>query len=282
MEQVHILDEDNVGSAVAAADLTNQRALTEIQETKGLLEGRSEVADNIVPVLDLFRDGVLMMDEVDVLLHPLKSELNFPIGAKDPIDLSGDRWELPIHLAEAIFSIDHVNRDETPEMAAERLRRRSELAALREPTMAGWQLAEIRSEVSYKDMLATLGGALQSGKDNHKLQSIPHLVLLDPAYYSNELQQLMARWSLLWLHRALSEDLTMCVPNETIQAYIAGSCEADLGSMDIELLKQSCTAAGIRCFFVVAALSRRPESLVLTFAMPSIADQLKRPEDANG
>ena len=28
------------------------------------------------------------MDEVDVTLHPLKSELNFPIGAKIDLDLS--------------------------------------------------------------------------------------------------------------------------------------------------------------------------------------------------
>ena len=27
-------------------------------------------------------------------------ELNFPIGCRDPIDLSGYRWNLPIHLIE--------------------------------------------------------------------------------------------------------------------------------------------------------------------------------------
>jgi hypothetical protein len=31
------------------------------------------------------------MDEVDSLLHPLKSELNFPIGRKKAIDLAGFR-----------------------------------------------------------------------------------------------------------------------------------------------------------------------------------------------
>jgi hypothetical protein len=30
--------------------------------------------------LQLFKAGVLIMDEVDLILHPLKSELNFPIG----------------------------------------------------------------------------------------------------------------------------------------------------------------------------------------------------------
>jgi hypothetical protein len=43
------------------------------------------------------------MDEVDILLHPLKSELNFPMGRKDAIDLAGYRWDLPIHLLDAFF-----------------------------------------------------------------------------------------------------------------------------------------------------------------------------------
>jgi hypothetical protein len=187
-----------------------------------------------------------MMDEVDVLLHPLKSELNFPIGAKDPIDLSGDRWELPIHLAEAIFSIDHQNREiEADDVSQKRQEMKADLDHLREPKLSVWKLAEIRSEVNYKDMLATIGGALQSGKDNHKLQSIPHLVLLDPSYYTNELQVLIARWSLLWLHRALSEDLTMCMTNITIEAYIAGNMEADLDRLSEVQLAQRCAEAGI-------------------------------------
>ena len=33
----------------------------------------------LVQVMQMFREGVLIMDEVDMLLHPLKSELNFPI-----------------------------------------------------------------------------------------------------------------------------------------------------------------------------------------------------------
>lgn len=43
------------------------------------------------------------MDEVDILLHPLKSELNFPMGRKEAIDLAGYRWDLPIHLLDALF-----------------------------------------------------------------------------------------------------------------------------------------------------------------------------------
>jgi hypothetical protein len=54
-------------------------------------------------VLQLFNDGVLIMDEVDLILHPMKSELNFPIGAKYDLDFSPQRWQLPIHILDAIF-----------------------------------------------------------------------------------------------------------------------------------------------------------------------------------
>ena len=50
------------------------------------------------------------MDEVDILLHPLKSELNWPLGRKEPLDFTmaqagnGLRWAIPSHLLDAIFS----------------------------------------------------------------------------------------------------------------------------------------------------------------------------------
>ena len=53
--------------------------------------------------------GVLMLDEVDLLLHPLKSELNWPLGEKLPLDLTKDklspglRWQLPFHCLDALF-----------------------------------------------------------------------------------------------------------------------------------------------------------------------------------
>ena len=31
-------------------------------------------------IIGLFRGGVLLLDEVDLVLHPLKSELNWPLG----------------------------------------------------------------------------------------------------------------------------------------------------------------------------------------------------------
>ena len=62
-------------------------------------------ATELSKILHLFRDSVMLLDEVDLILHPLKSELNFPIGDKFDLDGSddGQRWSLPIHLLDAIF-----------------------------------------------------------------------------------------------------------------------------------------------------------------------------------
>ena len=35
-----------------------------------------------------FRAATLILDEVDLILHPLKSELNWPLGVKRPLDFS--------------------------------------------------------------------------------------------------------------------------------------------------------------------------------------------------
>ena len=41
------------------------------------------------------------------ILHPLKSELNFPVGEKFDLDGSedGERWSLPIHLLDAFLFV---------------------------------------------------------------------------------------------------------------------------------------------------------------------------------
>ena len=45
-------------------------------------------ARNCRRILELMHAGALMLDEVDMILHPLKSELNWPLGAKLPLDFT--------------------------------------------------------------------------------------------------------------------------------------------------------------------------------------------------
>jgi len=61
------------------------------------------MADQLASILQLWQRGSLILDEVDLLLHPLRSELNFPVGQKEPLDLAPDRWDCAIHLLDAIF-----------------------------------------------------------------------------------------------------------------------------------------------------------------------------------
>ena len=60
-------------------------------------------------IFEIMRTSVEIMDEVDVILHPLKSELNWPLGGKDPLDFTrarsgnGLRWSIPSHLLDGRY-----------------------------------------------------------------------------------------------------------------------------------------------------------------------------------
>lgn len=85
--------------------------LQQIREAKAIGGMRMKLAEltanaaELGKILTLFKNGVMLLDEVDLILHPLKSELNFPIGDKFDLDGSeeGERWGLPIHLLDAVF-----------------------------------------------------------------------------------------------------------------------------------------------------------------------------------
>ncbi len=127
-------------------------------------------------ILKLFRTGVLLLDEVDLLLHPLKSELNWPIGMKDAIDFSsskigaGLRWDIQWHLLDAIFAASNK-----------------------------------RMSVDFKDsrealtILESISSVIQLGISSKYIQQTPHLVLLNKAFYHREMKLLMARWQLIYL-----------------------------------------------------------------------------------
>jgi len=59
-----------------------------------LLELRAETR-TLADVLSVFRSSVGLLDEVDLLLHPLRSELNWPYGERKPIYFAPLRWQLP-------------------------------------------------------------------------------------------------------------------------------------------------------------------------------------------
>lgn len=129
-----------------------------------------------VEILKLFRSGVLLLDEVDLILHPLKSELNWPIGLKDPIDFSrgklgiGLRWDVFYHLIDAVFYAA------TGKMSV--------------------KFQDSREAISILDQIRAV---IQQGIMEKHFQHTPHLCLLNKAFYHRNLKPLMARWQLLYL-----------------------------------------------------------------------------------
>ena len=132
--------------------------------------------DTLQAVIGTFRRGALLLDEVDLILHPLKSELNWPLGRKEPLDFTksragdGLRWEIPFFLLDAV--LHHSER-------------------------------VLVSDVSYsQEALAILDGleaALAEGKRQRVVQTTPHVVVLSRKFYDRKLRPLLARWALTWL-----------------------------------------------------------------------------------
>ena len=131
-----------------------------------------EHVDILAKVLQVFKHGILLMDEVDVILHPLKSELNFPVGEKHDLDANPLRWELPVHIIDCIFVAE----------------RRKTAADLGESAKARVVLDEIQT-------------AIDEGIELRALQESPHIILLNPLWYHERLKPAVADWCLLWLEK---------------------------------------------------------------------------------
>jgi len=125
---------------------------------------------NLAEALRVFNNGVLMMDEVDLILHPLKSELNFPIGAKHPLDFNPLRWKLPIHLLDAIFY------------------------STRKKMSVGFEAGK-RATV----ILEEISEVIEKGYAEKAFQKSPHVILLNEEYYHQHVKPLMGEWAVLWL-----------------------------------------------------------------------------------
>ena len=67
------------------------------------LANYEETADILGECLKILRSSVALIDEVDDVMHALKSELNFPLGDKSGLNLGPKRWLLPIFLFNAIL-----------------------------------------------------------------------------------------------------------------------------------------------------------------------------------
>eukprot|EP00941_MAST-03F_sp_MAST-3F-sp1_P005353 g5353.t1 len=176
------------------------RQREQMRRMREKLQKKSNMCDALVPILQMWKEGVLIMDEVDVLLHPLRSELNFPIGQKQPIDLSGPRWDLPIELMDAVVI---AAREATGKSREESKSDAMSLLSMLSNYPEGFSTDAQKSEACA--CLEDLIDAIRDGFKQHALQRNPHMVLLDRTWYGEVFRPAASRWALLWLKRNWSE-----------------------------------------------------------------------------
>ena len=156
-------------------------------------------------IVKLFQSaGVLILDEVDLILHPLRSELHWPLGRRVPLDFSksrsgdGLRWKLPFFLVDGIFACA-LGR-----AAAEEAQGSNEAAGIVK------RIAEV----------------VNRAVETKGVQSTPHVVLLDQSWYNAELMPLLAEWAELWLR---AHGAARGVADHHMRAYLTrtkGAAEA--------------------------------------------------------
>jgi hypothetical protein len=114
---------------------------------------------------------------VDLILHPLRSELHWPLGRRVPLDFSkskqgdGLRWKLPFFIIDAVFGAG--------------LRRSSS--------------EEARGSNEALEILKKITACVKGATQKKSVQSQPHLVLLDKTWYNTSLSPLLAEWTEIWL-----------------------------------------------------------------------------------
>jgi hypothetical protein len=171
------------------------------QNSKRLKKNATELhaslgaSDRLGEVLALWKGGVLLADEVDMLLHPLQSELNFPVGGKSRLEPWDLRWGMSIALLEPFFA-DRAAMDG-------RLREFHRL--------------------------------LEDGKRARFLQAKPHLILLNDKWYQDHLRPILSKVLLEWLlaHQRDGQSVLACagVEGTNIEKHLNGEQDAAIGRM---------------------------------------------------
>jgi len=166
----------------------------------GLSAGRGAAAEAVshqlrlsARVLRLWREGALVLDEVDWLLHPLKAELNWPLGQREPLDFAksslgaGVRWQLPLQLLDGLFLALHGSDSRFAPPSADALAAAEALRA-----------------------------AIEAGRREHEVQLTPHFVLLSRPFYEAAMLPHLAAWAVEWLRK-----MGVALSPQQLTAYVS-------------------------------------------------------------
>eukprot|EP00929_Paragymnodinium_shiwhaense_P070628 TRINITY_DN35771_c0_g2_i1.p1 TRINITY_DN35771_c0_g2~~TRINITY_DN35771_c0_g2_i1.p1 ORF type:complete len:2134 (+),score=468.58 TRINITY_DN35771_c0_g2_i1:176-6403(+) len=130
-------------------------------------------------IIDVVHGGIMIMDEVDMLLCPLKAELNWPFGPKFCLDLTegesngtgkGLRHRLPYHLLDGVF------------------------VAMGFPMTMPYE-----DKRDAQDALAALQADLMEGHISSKICISPHLVLVCRDFYDEHMLPPLAEWLTIFI-----------------------------------------------------------------------------------
>lgn len=133
------------------------------------------IATTLRGILDLFSGGVALLDECDLLLHPLKSEMNFPMHHRQPLQLLEERADICERLVDGIFPTTETTQIET-------------------------------------ELHAAIEAEIYAGKAEKALQSSPHTVLADKDFYTPHLLPALVDWLLPSLTHKLDHRDALLAP----------------------------------------------------------------------
>lgn len=132
----------------------------------------SYVLASILRIFSVKQMGIGLIDEVDLSLHPLKSELNYPIYEKVPLDLGSLRWEL------VFFMLD---------------------GCIFYPQQGRLSLSNFYPDEQGRSVLHNLESVVKAGIASHAIQSVPHYTLLQLDYYQCHILPIAAKWAMIFL-----------------------------------------------------------------------------------
>lgn len=184
-----------------SSDVLSRKASVRLLEKAQLLRANSEQADVLRDILRLFgKDcgGILLLDEVDQVLHSLRSELNFPIGSRSQLDMSPSRWLFALHLLDAVLAACPGGRGLTPG--------------------ASGVVIDMNAEVA--DVLDSMRAIVRDGVADYALQLSPHLVMLREDWYHSALKPVVARWAVIWMRhvRSVRADFGVLADTSAVKA----------------------------------------------------------------
>jgi hypothetical protein len=121
--------------------------------------GKLQAIEELRAILRLWGNGTLLLDEVDLLLHPLRSELNYPTGHMKLLELTAERCAIGLRLLNSILAAAQV-------------------------VIAKGARSEGRAEEQQKGAgERELEEQLRTGLSTHALQLQPHIILVDKGFY---------------------------------------------------------------------------------------------------